>query len=193
MILLDRLEESGFLPDSISALEMFVGDGSFRTVDLINRVEMFEGWDINKHRVRKLKEKFPGISCRVGDAKELVEVAYREGRQYDLISMDASLRCFGKAGYCEHFDVLGRAVALLKNPGALLMNVATKAILGERKHIKRRAEFYQESAEGVSFHWLFKKYDEFFNKCEKKIVYSSFEPHCYIKGYNFGLFVLEDI
>jgi len=191
-ILLNKLEEFGWNLKEKRALEMFAGTASFRTVDIISRVGDFEGWEINNEKVRELRKEYPDCRWKVGSSIELAQDIFTNTiRCYDLISLDSSVTFFGE-NYCEHFDIADIASQLLNPIGALLMNVTTKAIRDKPGHQERREEFYGQPAEDISLQDLDDFYREYFEKWRKRVIYTKFEPHCYIDGYNFGLFIMDD-
>jgi len=190
-ILLDMLEEMGWDLADMRALDMFAGNGSFRTVDLITRVGQFDAWDTSADKIKRLREKFPWVGWEVGPASKLAQWhVEHDFLKYDIISLDAPIKCYGK--YCEHFEVLGLATMMLKPKGAIIMNVATKAIHGNTQHMQRRKEFYGRPAEDFDYQDLRAFYASYFLDFRKRVLYDKIEPHCYIDGYNFGLFVLVD-
>jgi hypothetical protein len=72
-----------------------------------------------------------------------------------------------------------------------LMQVAMAG--GQAKHRKCRDEFYMQPAEGISMKDLLDFYEEYFFLSQKEVIHIKVEPHGRIGGYNFVLFMLEDV
>ena len=156
-----NLKESG-------VLDLFAGDGSFRSHKITREARIVDAVDRSKTKLDTYKKGMTNVVTHPEDAIEFVNkacIANTDFYKWEVILIDNPGRIFGD--YCEHFDLFPQVLQLLSqnNPSALVFNVlpnANKRLGSVNKHRGIRKEFYQSSKEYLEEEFLTQFYDGYF-------------------------------
>jgi hypothetical protein len=127
---IQHLRGQGCILHCMDALEVFARDGTWHTMDYAPHVKTMEAWELQSIYIPELAKNLPGATIRQTDSIQMAEQSrhwkgltdgWPAGR-YDLVVVDNPMNTYG-SGYCEHFDVIESAVALVRPGGVLVANV----------------------------------------------------------------------
>ncbi len=146
------LEDNGIVLADTTVLDAFAGDGSFRSLEYMDRVKHVTAWDTNW-------EKLLDLGRNVGDSEriepqcvdsihQMEEHQLEQDRKWDVIILDNPCALYGGEEYCEHFEILQNAFFCrnTKKTNALVFNVTPTPHKwnNRREHHIRRTVYYDD-------------------------------------------------
>jgi hypothetical protein len=145
--LLREIDRRGIQLETISALEVFGGDGSFHTQIYFPLIASLEVWEVNPDLEHALRRNLPGAKIKITDSFQEVQ---RSIQKWDMVMVDNPMATF--MTYCEHFDLFPTICRLLSESALLVVNVIPFLNTSDRvrypyvfnpTHLARRRVFYQ--------------------------------------------------
>jgi phospholipid N-methyltransferase len=174
----DEMLNVGFDVRESSVLDMFAGDGTFRSVDFLSYAREITAWEKSNEKALKLKKVFPHATVVRGDSILLAHRVNIHEIYYDIVIVDSPVKLFSN-GYCEHFDVLENAHSLLSERGLILINIVPTILFYNEEHLRRRQEFYGEDVEGKSIDFFIDFYKDLFSRWGSTLIHLHAEDHVF--------------
>lgn len=171
------LAAAGFDLAEKDALEVFGRKGDWHTIDYAKMVRSIEVWEIDPQHNADLEKNLPGATIKNVDS--IIFAADPANRErFDFVVIDNPQALFGPDdAYCEHFDIIGPAAAVLKPDGVIVFNVNIQPYDYDL-HLEwrtRRERFYGRSdTESIELSELIDFYTALFNSHRKEVVLSRY-------------------
>jgi len=142
--ILPVIVKNGFELFSVSALEVFGGDGTMHTKDYADSVKSLDIWEYDPDYEKDLKVRFPRANIKICDSYLQVK---KNTVHYDLVVVDNPIQTSG--GHCEHFDLFPDIFKIMNDDCLVILNVIPDIIqtikypeLASEYHLNKRKEFY---------------------------------------------------
>jgi hypothetical protein len=161
--IVSALESRGIDLSTMNALDFFAREGDWQTAYYAKKVSQIHAWEIDPKYEKNLRENLPlTAEIVIGDSFETLQKTHRK---FDLIVLDNPQGCFGEK-YCEHFDALPEVLRLLEDRSVVIFNIKTEPFEYSEKvqWQKRRNDFYERPADSLPEDFVFKFYDDFFER-----------------------------
>ncbi len=127
-----------------AGLELFCGRGEMFTCRVAALANSFFGIDIDSTCRNNFLANIPGSKFLEGDSVKLEALCNLTWRNFDLVSIDNPLGCFGS--YCEHFEALEQLPRLVASRSCVVFNVVTQPYNYNDPHLlpwlERRRAYY---------------------------------------------------
>ena len=140
--LLGALEAYEALPAPLTALELFGMHGLWHTRDYVGRCSALDLYELNGAYAEYAARTLPNTRVMEADSIEAVNTGHLPRPAYNFIVIDNPVKGSFGPGYVEHFDLFPEVLAILDDPGVLVLNYIHRDVDLDDEHAERRQRFY---------------------------------------------------
>lgn len=140
-----RVQAAGEPLAGYRALEFFARQGDWQTRSYAHLVAELHAWELDPQHDKALRANLPQAHVRIGDSFELAQEPQYH-RRFNWLILDNPQMTYGI--YCEHFEALDIAPALMASVGVVIFNVNKKPFDYDRRPDwqERRFAYYGRDA-----------------------------------------------
>jgi hypothetical protein len=152
------------------AVELFAKDGSYFSRYLLPHCTKLTGIDIEPAFRRAFEGIGRNAEFRCGDSHQLLDDSrWQPDGGFSLVSIDNPLGVFGSSSqYCEHFDILEKALGSASGEGAMIFNVVATPYdydaASNSLWRERRQRYYGVKADHLTVKFMSEFYTGFFRE-----------------------------
>jgi hypothetical protein len=140
--LLGSLQAYESLPAPLTALELFGMHGLWHTRDYVGRCRALDLYELNSAYAEYAARTLPRTRVMEEDSIEAVNTGALPRPAYNFIVIDNPVEGAFGPGYVEHFDLFPEVLALMEDPGVLVLNYIHRDVDVDDDHARRRQRFY---------------------------------------------------
>ena len=140
--LLRSLEVYEALPTPLTALELFGMHGLWHTRDYVGRCSALDLYELNSAYAEYAARTLPRTRVMEADSIEAVNTGAVPRPAYNFIVIDNPVEGTFGPGYVEHFDLFPQVLAIMDDPGVLVLNYVHPDVDFDDDHAEGRQRFY---------------------------------------------------